>query len=152
MMLGGLEYLVSSQATPPSATEFHCFEGTTISEGTTPSLSGEVHHTGSISAGVPSGRAIWRGQDGGSLSIVYASRQPLHQSDVKVGQLVLDADDEVHVLRTLLTSRTKHLAKVLKKLYALVDESGEPVHREIFMSLQARLTRLLTKLVVNEPC
>lgn len=151
MMLGGLEYLVSSQAIQPSATAIRCSEGTTMSEGTTPSLSGEDHHMGSVSAGVSSGRASWRGQEGGSLSIVYASHQQLQSADVKISQLVLDASDEVHVLRSLLTSRTKHLANVLKKLYALVDESGEPVHREIFQSLQARLTRLLTRLVVNEP-
>lgn len=121
-----------------------------MSEGTTPSPESEGWHRDSVSAEAPSGRISRIGQDGGNLSIVYVNNRQLHQSDVKVSQLVLDSDDEIHVLRGLLASRTKHLANLLERLYALVDEAGEPVHKEIFLSYQGRLRRLLTRLAVNE--
>lgn len=154
MMLGGLEYLVTSQVPPPpSATTAHFSEGTTISQGTTPSPGGDSHHNNFVNAEVPTfGRIDWRSQQGGNLSIVYVDNQRSHQVDVKVSQLVLDAEEEVHVLRSLLTSRTKHLANVLERLCALVDETGEPVYREIFLSFKGRLRRLLTRLAVDKSC
>lgn len=109
MMLVGLEHLIQASQAPGGTMRDGLGGGGTRSEGTTPSYGGEsIHHHMDVGAEAAArGRGRGRGQDGsGNFRIVYVHQQQSHQSDMKVSQLVLDADDEIHVLRSLLASRT----------------------------------------------